>query len=105
MNYKKLNKKINFLLDAHNSQGIYKDKNGTVRNITKENLYEEIEDLKTNKVSKLMLDFKVEKLESDISKLNKYIETIDIENDSKVNYLGIISISISVAAILILLLR
>lgn len=105
MNYKKLNKKINLLLDVHDSYGIYKDKNGVVKNITKENLYLEIESLKSNKVSDYEFNRQLTNIKSDIYELKKQLVIMNTVNNNKIDYLGLVSIAISVAAILILLLR
>ncbi|MCT3824915.1 hypothetical protein HZP75_17540 [Elizabethkingia anophelis] len=105
MNYKKLNKKINFLLDIHDSYGIYKDKNGVVKNITKENLYSEIENLKSNKASNFEFNRQITRLKSNIYDLKKQLVVMNTANNNKIDYLGLISFAISVAAILILLLR
>lgn len=105
MNYKKINKKINLLLDVHDSYGIYKDKNGVVKNITKENLYLEIESLKSNKVSDYEFNRQLTNIKSDIYELKKQLVIMNTVNNNKIDYLGLVSIAISVAAILILLLR
>ncbi|MDV3612649.1 hypothetical protein CMU81_02265 [Elizabethkingia anophelis] len=105
MNYKKLNKKINFLLDIHDYYGIYKDKNGVVKNITKENLYSEIENLKSNKASNFEFNRQITRLKSEIYDLKKQLVVMNTANNNKIDYLGLISFAISVAAILILLLR
>ncbi|WP_407484467.1 hypothetical protein [Elizabethkingia anophelis] len=94
---KQLNKKINFLLDVHDSYGIYKDKNGVVKNITKENLYSEIENLKSNKASRHMLEC----TERVVSRLNDRIQDLEFDNSNRINYLGMFSIIISILALII----